>query len=87
MKKALAIILCMAVCLSLGGAALAASGEARPNDQQYGLENETNSAIVVENGTLTEHPEFGRIELAEGGMLRADAISGEIGRASCRERV
>lgn len=76
MKKALAIILCMAVCLSLGGAALAASGEARPNDQQYGLENETNSAIVVENGTLTEHPEFGRIELAGGGTLRADAISG-----------
>lgn len=77
MKKASAIILCLLLCLSLGCGAMAASGEGgRPADQQYGLDNETNSAIVIESGKVTEHPEFGTVEVADGGEITGDTVSG-----------
>ncbi len=81
MKKLFSLLLCLALCLCLGGAALAASGEASGGmglapDQQYGLTNEENSVLVVQSGVITEQSEFGSYELAASGEISADAISG-----------
>lgn len=79
MKKILSLLLCLALCLSLGSAALAASGEASGGmgaDQQYGLTNEENSAIVIQSGVITENPAAGSYEIAEGGAIAEDSISG-----------
>ena len=79
MKKTLSILLGLALCLSLGGAALAASGEASSGmaaDQQYGLTNEENSAIVIQSGVISENPAAGSYELAEGGAIAGNSISG-----------
>ncbi len=79
MKKILSLLLCLALCLSLGSAALAASGEASGGmgaDQQYGLTNEENSAIVIQSGIITENPAAGSYEIAEGGAIAEDSISG-----------
>ena len=83
MKKILSLLLCLALCLSLGGAAFAASGEASGGasggmapDQNYGLYNEDSSVIVVRSGVFSENAEFGSYEIAEGGAIGEDSISG-----------
>lgn len=83
MKKLLCLLLALSLCLSLGGGVLAASGEASGGasggmapDQQYGLSNEENSAIVVQSGLVTENKAFGSWELAPGGQIGEDVISG-----------
>ena len=78
MKKVISIFLCMALCLSLSCAALA-SGEASGGmgaDQMYGLTNEENSAIVVQSGVITENAAAGSYEVAAGGAITGDSISG-----------
>lgn len=78
MKKILSLILCMALCLSLGCAAFA-SGEASGGmgaDQMYGLTNDQNSAIVIQSGVITENAAAGNYELAASGEITGDAISG-----------
>lgn len=83
MKKILSLLLCLTLCLSLGCAAFASSGEASGGasggmgaDQNYGLYNEDNSVIVVQSGVFTENAAAGSYEIAEGGAIEADRISG-----------
>lgn len=86
MKRLCALFLCLVLCLSLSFGALAASGEASGGpsggpgglapDQQYGLNNEENSLIVIQSGQITEQADFGRYELAPSGEIAADHISG-----------
>ena len=80
MKKLLSVILCLALCAGLG-CAVFASGEAGgasglAADQQYGLTNEENSAIVIQSGAITENPAAGSYELAPGGAIGPEGISG-----------
>ena len=78
MKKFISLMLCLALCLSLGCAAFA-SGEASGGmgaDQQYGLTNEENSAIVIRSGVIGENPAAGTYELAASGEISGDVISG-----------
>lgn len=79
MKKLFSLLLCLALVLSLGVGAYAASGEASGAmgaDQQYGLTNEENSLLAVQSGVVTENPAYGSYELASGGEIGEDVISG-----------
>ena len=84
MKKIITLLLCAALCLGLSVGALASGeasggasgGSSRGPDQMYGTDNETRSAIVIENGAVTENPENGTYELADGGEITGSAVSG-----------
>lgn len=78
MKKILSLILCVALCMSLGCAAFA-SGEPSGGmgaDQMYGLTNDQNSAIVIRDGVVTENAAAGTYELAASGEITGNTISG-----------
>lgn len=79
MKKSISVLLALLLCFGLMSGAIAASGEASGamrGDQMYGLTNDENSVIVIQNGTVATKPDFGSFELADGGKLAADGISG-----------
>ena len=88
MKKLLSIILCAAMCLSLGMGAFASGeasggggGGALPSGGAFGDVTTgivKNTVILVENGALSAVNEAGAevYELAEGGVISADTVTG-----------
>jgi len=80
MKKTITLLLCAALCLGLSVGALA-SGEASGGasggpSQMYAGDNDTRSAIVIENGVVAENPEYGTYKVADGGTISGSAVSG-----------